>query len=165
MRESPHWQEDSTSHREFDVRNRPSEAESHPMHLQPQNGQQQMYDGLNNQTGVISGLTYNSGLLPSYDLPYPGFRGDPQRYNQQQHHVPSGVALTSNEAGMFSNVDLILQAASERLTDPGSGGEQQYSARKCPRWVVDPDILKNHSRSSSRLEPRRRPSISGQFSI
>jgi len=136
------------------------------MHPQSQTGQQQMYDGLNNQTGVVSGLTYNSGLLPSYDLPYPGFRGDPQQYNQQQqHHVPSGVALTSNEAGMFSNVDLILQAASERLTDPGSGGKQQYSVRKCPRWVVDPDILTYHSRQSSQLESRWRPTISGQLSI
>jgi hypothetical protein len=88
--------------------------------------QQQLYNRMPEQVPP-NALAYGQPGHPSTSsVPHTDYRQtiqQQQSFNQQTHHVPSGISLSIDDGGMFNNVDLILQAASERLTDPGSGGE------------------------------------------
>jgi hypothetical protein len=89
--------------------------------------QQQLYNRMPEQM-PMNALAYGQpGPSSTSSLPHTDYRQtvhQSQPYSQQPHHVPSGISLPIDDGGMFNNVDLILQAASERLTDPGSGGER-----------------------------------------
>lgn len=95
-----------------------------PLFMQSGLGQHRVHDASAEQAASQGGSSNEPGLLRSYEAPYTEYRELAQQIGPPRHHVPTGVSLTSNDAGMFSNVDLILQAASERLTDPGSGGKR-----------------------------------------